>query len=34
MLVLDSILAIVLMEYREPLGAKSPAKEAWEKATT
>ena len=27
---LEAILAAVLMEYREPLGAKSSAKEAWE----
>ena len=27
---LEAILAAVLMEYREPLGVKSSAKEAWE----
>ena len=27
---LEAILAAVLAEYREPLGAKSSAKEAWE----
>ena len=27
---LEAILAIVPAEYREPLGAKSSAKEAWE----
>ena len=27
---LDAILAAVSVEYREPLGAKSSAKEAWE----
>ena len=27
---LEAILAAVLTEYREPLGAKSSAKEAWE----
>ena len=30
MSVLEAILAIVPTEYREPLGAKSSAKEAWE----
>ena len=30
MLALEAILAAVLAEYREPLGAKSSAKEAWE----
>ena len=30
---LKVILAIVLAEYREPLGAKSLAKEAWEAIT-
>ena len=30
MLVLEAILAAVPAEYREPLGAKSSAKEAWE----
>ena len=27
---LEAILAVVPAEYREPLGAKSSAKEAWE----
>ena len=27
---LEAILAAVSVEYREPLGAKSSAKEAWE----
>ena len=27
---LEAILAVVLAEYREPLGAKNSAKEAWE----
>ena len=27
---LEAILATVLAEYREPLGAKNSAKEAWE----
>ena len=30
MLALEAILAVVPAEYREPLGAKSSAKEAWE----
>ena len=30
MSVLEAILAAVPAEYREPLGAKSSAKEAWE----
>ena len=30
MSMLESILAIVPAEYREPLGAKSSTKEAWE----
>ena len=30
---LEAILAAVLAEYREPLGAKSSAKEAWEAIT-
>ena len=33
MLALEAILAAVLTEYREPLGAKSSAKEAWEAIT-
>jgi hypothetical protein len=27
---LEAVLAIVPVEYREPLGAKNSAKEAWE----
>ena len=30
---LEAILAAILPEYREPLGAKSSAKEAWEVIT-
>ena len=30
MTALEAILAAVPVEYREPLGAKSSAKEAWE----
>ena len=30
MLALEAVLTIVLAEYREPLGAKSSTKEAWE----
>ena len=30
---LEAILAAVPVEYREPLGAKSSAKEAWEAIT-
>ena len=33
MLALEAILAAVPMEYREPLGMKSSAKEAWEAIT-
>ena len=34
MLALEAILAAVPTEYREPLGAKNSAKEAWEAITT
>ena len=33
MLALEATLAAVPVEYREPLGAKSSAKEAWEAIT-